>query len=66
MISLCNGDGQTCKEELSRKSLTSSYAAASASALGLEMQRDTSSVDAFLGGAVTYRPPNGKMPRRLA
>jgi hypothetical protein len=61
MIGLCEGDEKTCKEKLQRSAQTALAAAsASASTLGYEFKRDTSSPDAYLAGRIIASPANGK------
>jgi hypothetical protein len=58
VIGTCKGDGETCTKKLQQQAAT--IAAASASAMGYEIKRDTSSADAFLAGCMSASPSKGK------
>jgi hypothetical protein len=64
VIGTCEGQESHCAKELQRANTIAASAAASALASvmpGLELQRDTSSADAFLTGSKIYAQANGKM-----
>jgi hypothetical protein len=69
VIETCNGDTETCHKKLAKATAvaaaSASASASVASGLGYELQRDTSSANAFLAGSKIWAPANGKIRGRL-
>jgi uncharacterized protein DUF2213 len=69
VIGTCDGPESHCAKELAKANTIAAAASASASAFaipGYELQRDTSSVGAYLAHSMVWKPQTGKLPGRIA